>query len=360
MIPIVASLAGLVILAVVAVDILTTVLGANGRSSISGLIYRGCWNVLRTLARFLPSPSRQSFLSLGAPLMITALIMLWITAVLLGFAFLFAGGVAGEIDGVVTESRTDLPGALRLSLVALSTIGFVEIGPSDRGYSAMVAVEALAGGFVLTLAASYFIGLQQRILERRTFAVQLWARRKEGARPDPDAVEAALAAMLEGVKTYPVVYYVRPQEFEESLPWVLRRLAGATAPTSTGRRMAPSRRLLRSLAETLDAFPDGPGARPPAPLTPEALQAVHEGLHPGGDPLAERFLEGDDGPEKDLHDRYVEWLDHVGFIEAVSRRVAADLGYEDRWTNRGRPHLLPISDPPRLGPKALVLAGADR
>ena len=99
-------------------------------------------------------------LSFAAPLMIPVMIGVWTLGLVVGFALVYFGGLEPDDYFTGGNSQPDLANALRLSFVTLSTIGFVEISPSNMAYSVTVALEAILGSIIITLTVTYYLSVQ--------------------------------------------------------------------------------------------------------------------------------------------------------------------------------------------------------
>lgn len=386
------SAAGILILALTVLDALLTVLDASGRSIFSARTYRMFWWVWRHFARLLPRQMSQQALSMAAPLMIATMISLWIGGVVTGFALIFYGGMSfGE---VITGggSQPSLPAAFRLSWVTLSTIGFVEISPSNMAYSVAVALEALLGSVILTFSITYFLSVHRSVLEYDRLVADLSHRMLPGGDPidtvaehlasgDAEALERwlerlneGLIGMHQGLSRYPIVYFYRPRWRERSLPRTLRtlgELADGLAHCLPGAfRTRPSPALRALMAGVRDLVSDLREAYVPtgedhatAPLSRGEFDAIRHDTLRRGNPWVRRFfhtcdrlseMTGGAIAEGEVYERYRRWLPAAQQTSRLVESVSRHLGYDE--------HLRPprssyfaalLARGPKQGPQSL-------
>jgi hypothetical protein len=241
------SLLGIGLLLVCLLDVFFTVLDANGVSVISSRLYRWMWWLWRHGARLLPPETRRRWLSVGAPLMIPAVIGVWMSLVVVGFAFVYFGGMSPDNFLFGGGSQPSLTAAFRLSWVTLSTIGFVEISPSSMTYSLTVALEAIVGGVLLTFTITYFLSVHRVVLSYNEFVTRL--HHHAASISDPlsyvsghfadgqpraldswlDQLHGAVVGLHEGLRRYPIVYYFQPRRRFRALPFAIETLTGLVA-----------------------------------------------------------------------------------------------------------------------------------
>ncbi|MCQ0986483.1 hypothetical protein [Jiella marina] len=362
--------AGVFLNAFVLLDVFLTVLDTNGRSLFSNKVYRGLWWGFRQLARLVPPQSHHEMLSFAAPLMIPVVIGVWTIGLVVGFALIYFGGLQPDDYFTGGNSQPDLANALRLSFVTLSTIGFVEISPSNMAYSVTVALEAILGSIVITLTVTYYLGVQS-ILSGFSRAGTLLIQRLDvaGGEPSPALAsakghdEAALKARLqemqelvvdlhEGLHRYPIVYFFRPKRQERGYPQTLRRIAESCAALSwqvSSNRMESLEPLLtglrRSLLELADDLRDEivPVRRRTraVPVSRESFAAASRGELYAPDPWVERFLGGMVAVQGGIANRdeegldaafaaYRQWLGFAVPMHDLEEAMLADLGYSER------------------------------
>jgi hypothetical protein len=153
--------AGVLLILVGLLDVFFTVLHYDGFGFLSSRLYDSLFKVMRSLTRPLPRRYRALGLSMAAPLMVPVTITVWVLLVALGYALVYYAGMDGDtFFSLPGKSLEPSPmEALYLSGVAVSTLGFGDITPTNALYQALVVSEALIGFGILTLAISYIIGV---------------------------------------------------------------------------------------------------------------------------------------------------------------------------------------------------------
>ncbi|UIJ73342.1 potassium channel family protein [Aurantimonas sp. HBX-1] len=364
-------LVGVLLIASILLDAFLTVLDANGRSLFSVWAYRWFWWLWRHLSRLLPPASAHQMLTLGAPLMIPMMIALWTGGLVTGFALVYFGGLEPQDQFALGRSGTDIANAFRLSFVTLSTIGFVEISPSNMPYSVVVALEAILGSILITLTVTYYLSVQDAVAAHGRFVTGMQHRMPDARRPFSaagvflsrgsgetlsgwlDTLHDGTAALHEGLRRYPIVYYFRPSERRRGLPQTLAALREVTAGLlwhlPAGHPVARSPELLALQVALLDLTQDLAHRYVPIrtrtiarPVEADMFAAAFHGRLYAPDAWVERFLEEraavrdllnlerSDRAE-DAYREYRGWLAFVVPLHDFERSIRADLGYSERF-----------------------------
>lgn len=309
----VTTIVGLFIIVVITMDVLMTSFDLSGRSVISRPLYKTYWNAWRTLSAFVPAAFRQGILSAISPMIIIATVVLWLVLLVTAFACLYVDGPFDAALLLGEGTGTDWPASFRLSLVTISTIGFVEVGRAGEGYAVVVALQAVLGSIFITLSATYFLSVNQTITRRQTFINRFCRRGELVTRETIDQRVGLMAsemdALCEGLLRYPVSYHIRPAQVHASLPRLVE-VADAT---------------LRASALAIPLSPDLPVARAGF----ERLLAL----------LRRRFVPG--APRRSKG------------VAALVDHLYADLGYDDDKPSVATAVLRALSAPPKNGPRPL-------
>ncbi|GAB5350181.1 hypothetical protein [Alteriqipengyuania sp. 357] len=386
---------GILFLALTVLDALLTILDASGRSIFSARAYRLFWWIWRYTARLLPASMAQRMLSMAAPLMIVMMISVWIGGIVTGFALIFYGGMS--FGDVITGggSQPSLSAAFRLSWVTLSTIGFVEISPSNMMYSVAVALEALLGSVILTFSITYFLSVHRSVLLYDRLVADLHHRM--GGKGGPMASVAdhlasgdtaglehwlerlhdGLIGMHQGLSRYPIVYFYRPQASERGLPHTLNALGtiadGLTYCWPGRSRPIPALRALKAgmydlVSDLRDAYVPVHHIDRSPPVSWAEFDAAVRGEDWAVPKSVHRFIEtccalkemtGQSPDPADAYRRYCEWLPADRRTQAFVATVARDLGYEESLRPRRSSFLLGLlSRGPKQRPQSLKVRRA--
>jgi Ion channel len=242
-----AAFVGIAIIAAVLWDAFETILLPRHtpvRWRISRLSMRMLWRAWAALGRNIQRRNRrEDFLGLYALLGLIALLVVWASGLIIGYAFLFrACGSALETAGGPVNAWTDL----YLSGTTFFTLGLGDVSPNSAMARLITVAEAGNGLGFFALVISYLPVLYQSFSRRETRITMLdeWAgspptaavllRRSFEAR-DPDAAlrgllkdwEMVASEMLESHLSYPILAFFRSQHDNQS--W----LAAITAVLDT-------------------------------------------------------------------------------------------------------------------------------
>jgi Ion channel len=228
---------GIVVIALTLNDVFQSVVmpRATGRRyRISFYAWRWAWRIWPPLAlRFYATNDdlRENFLAVFAPFMLIALIGLWVTLLVLGFALVLWGMRAGIAPGYASFGTM-----LYFAGSSLLTIGFGDVvgrGALPRFVSVMAG---LAGLSLLSILTAFLFAIFGSFQQRETFVVTTAAR--AGTPPSgvnllaiagyshtQDDVPSLMsdsqrwaAAVMESHLAYPVLAFFRSSHDEQS--WV--------------------------------------------------------------------------------------------------------------------------------------------
>jgi hypothetical protein len=351
-------------------DIFLTVLHPDGFGFLSSRLYERLFDSARILTRPMPRRFRALGLSMAAPLMVPAAITVWMSLVLTGYAFVYYAGMNSQTFNFSSPGLEPSFGeALYASGIAISTLGFGDVTPTNGVYQALTISEALIGFGILTLAITYVMGVHGVLQQLGVLAAGLLHQASDTAEPltilaphfpdgEPRDIEPhvvslhrSLVEFYEGLRRYPIVYYYHSRRAYRSLPYTFRMIGGFAGalrwglpkdhPASqapwlptllTGLEMMTTYVDERFLSEQLEKAP----APVPFEMFKAALQEASE-EHP--DRWLRRFLETqrymwdlariEEPPSpEESYGRYKEWLPFAHRNRAFFEASAKDLGYE--------------------------------
>lgn len=231
---------GALILAIVTLDIATTVLHPGVESPFSNRLHRGFWRVLRLLAR--PRPDRSRLLTAGLPLMVAGQILTWLGLLLVGYTFLYRPWLGDpRAFALPTGERPTWLGALYFSGATLSTLGYGDIAPLAWPLRLLAVTEAASGVATITLSVAYLLNLYPALAGQRALAIALdaetigeagglplvrrYLRGDERWRDQLDArlreLSLGLLSLTANHETHPILYYAHPRRAEQSVLRVL-------------------------------------------------------------------------------------------------------------------------------------------
>jgi hypothetical protein len=228
--------AGALIVAVVGWDIALTLLHPAARGPLSYRANRSAWRLVRTLSR-----SRRS-LSYAGPLAIAANMLLWVVALWLGFALVYASGM--EFDEALYKSGE-----------ALTTVGFgdVEFDPEWLRYVAVV--EAAGGLGAFTAAIAYVLSVYPLVTAIRSSALFALLSTDAGDTSQAPVLTQRLIECHEHVERFPVLYYFESGDEAESMTTLFRaavRMSAALREAGQESRAVTLERVLSRLFDDLE------------------------------------------------------------------------------------------------------------
>ena len=269
----VASLAvGIALIAVVGHDIFTVLFRPGVVSRISGKVARGVWKLLRRAG------GRRRALSLAGPLALSAVVLFWAAALVVGWALIYLPRYPQDYalaEGTVAHSP--IVGALHVSLTTITTLGSANAVPKPGWLQVLTPVEALMGFGMLTAAVSWLLQIYPVLSRRRALAyeIHLLAETERRLGLELPQLEPAVASQLYADLTsrliaaqrdlvkFSITYYFAETDPRVALP--------AAMP------------MLKEIAErgTSDDHPDEVRLR---------AEMLHEAIEDFGQTILERFV----------------------------------------------------------------------
>ncbi|GAB3347517.1 potassium channel family protein [Modestobacter lapidis] len=294
---------GVVLIAVVLVDLWTTTLTLTGGAGpLTRRLGDGLWRVLlRAHAR--DSSSRVLANAGGGILVVTVLV--WVTLFWAGWTLLFLSG--GAISDAQTGAAASVADVVYYAGFTVSTLGVGDFTADTALWRILTSVASFSGLFLVTLAITYLLSVVSAVVSRRSLATYVQAlgdtagdivvRGWAG-----DAVSSAfvqhlvtltaqLSAVAEQHLAYPVLHYFRSRHPDDSAPVALARLddavlllRAAVAPSARPdpATVDPVQRVLGSYAQAAHAASATPRTDPVPPL-PDTGPLLRAGI-----PLADQ------------------------------------------------------------------------
>ncbi|HTA85717.1 MAG TPA: potassium channel family protein [Silvibacterium sp.] len=206
---------------------------ATGRFRITHVFYSVTWWPWSQVAERISNPrKRETALSFYGPLSLLLLIVVWATAIVIGFALLFFALHAPLRDPMFTGDNFDSD--LYLSGTTLFTLGIGDLVPHTSGARILVVLESGMGLGFLAMAISYFPVLYGAFSRREVSISLLDARagspptaaelmRRHSFKGGGEALNTLLvewerwsAELLESHISYPLLCYFRSQHTNQS------------------------------------------------------------------------------------------------------------------------------------------------
>ncbi len=241
---------GVVLILLVAFDVIVTVLHPEVESPLSTRFQLLLWRGLRALQRLL-TPRRaeadtsRTVLNWGLPLMVSGLIVLWLTVLAFGYALIYYPWIDDPhaFNSIHTGAHS-YSKALYFSGVTLATLGYGDIQPVSWQFRLLSIFEGFTGAVGIGLQVAYVLAVYPAFSRLRTAGVSLDAEvaGQAGGLPllrrymtspgqwNPGlpgrlyTLAQDILAITEAHETHPVLYYAHPRRVQHSF---LRILATA-------------------------------------------------------------------------------------------------------------------------------------
>lgn len=220
-----ATVAGVAMIVLVFRDVFDALFHPEGRGAFARVVTRAVWRLIR---RFAP----RSGLPLAGPFALMAVIGTWAALLVAGWALIYLPHFPEEFTVPAELASEDrIIGALNISLVTLTTLGFGDVTPHADALQIVVPLEALVGFGLLTASISWLLLIYPVLARRRSLAYEVDLLRKAehdtGLAPErlePDAFErilfdltSRLVAVERDLVNFPISYYFAERDERFSL-----------------------------------------------------------------------------------------------------------------------------------------------
>jgi hypothetical protein len=187
-----ATIAGLVLIALALRDVFDVLFHLEGRGVMSQAIIRVVWRTVRGVAG-----KRPRTFALAGPLGLLAVIAAWAIMIVIGWALLLLPHLSRFHDPAGAAADGSFAEALHISLATLSTMGYGDVTPSAPWLRVVGPLEALIGFGLLTASVTWLFVVHPAVLRRRSLAYELWLLRKTaGVDDSAPVVDEALLSEL--------------------------------------------------------------------------------------------------------------------------------------------------------------------
>lgn len=234
------TVSGVVLLLLVAADVYVTILDDRPRvGALGDTLNQSVWRIALSIARRVSRTHRHRLLNLVGPLLMPALIIVYITLLTFGFGLIYFPRLTTLFK--VSESF-GTPGfwdAIYFSGMTLTTAGFGDITPQARTMRLLAVSESAAGVALISLAVTYLLTVYGALERKRAVALSFYHQADEGANVAgfiahhfvvdrfvgfEGVLRVAardLQGLLESHIEHPILHYFHTVEVYKSLPRVL-------------------------------------------------------------------------------------------------------------------------------------------
>lgn len=304
-------LLGAALIAVLAVDVFSTVFHSRGRGGpLNRRLNRAVWALFRSVGRRGDGIVRGDLLAAAGPVIVIATLFVWVAILVVSFALVYYPWIQ---DFLVSPGslRTPWSEAIYYSGYTAATLGTGDLVPDAPALRLLTPLQAFGGFALLSAAVTYFLAIYREVLRMQALASDLAAYFRRGtdeiveyvrsrsAEPVArwsEGISSSISEVLLGHFEYPILHYFRPARIDKALPVQLGRLleldeavrAGGGAPGLDELRDHPS---YRALQHSVDSY----------------LREVGELFLPHGK-LAATSGGVEDAPAADLHSRLLDYM----------------------------------------------------
>lgn len=195
---VVAIIAGLALVMAALRDVVHELLHPAGNGPLAGRVMGALWRLFLSFGR-----GRQGVLSMAGPTIFVAVLAMWGSLLVLGWALVFWPFLphdfryASGLTPVAPGFPTAFADALYVSLLSLSTLGFGDVTPVETWLRVATTVEAFIGFALLTAGISWLLMLYPVLTRRRAFAARV-----HDLQSLEDATTAGIRARAPGSRTH--------------------------------------------------------------------------------------------------------------------------------------------------------------
>jgi uncharacterized membrane protein len=169
--PLLSSIAGVILVAIALIDIFFMVLHVDSSGVVSPRLHRAIWNILVAASlRF--GRLRRRALALAGPIMLAATFVFWVSLFIVGFALIYMPYLPGFRAEAELLPLTFID-ALYYSGVTGTVLGYGDLTPTQAVPKVLSFVQSGIGFALLTVVISYLINVLTSVAERDSLAVKL-------------------------------------------------------------------------------------------------------------------------------------------------------------------------------------------
>jgi hypothetical protein len=176
------TLSGVLLLLLVAVDVYSTILDDRPRiGPLGDTLNRSAWRAALTIARRISRQGRHRLLNLVAPLLMPALIIIYVALIVLGFSLIYEPRLTTQFHTVRDPSTLDFSDAVYFSGMTLTTAGDSELVAGTTTTRLLAVAESASGVALISLAITYLLTVYGALQRKRTVALSFYHQADEGA-----------------------------------------------------------------------------------------------------------------------------------------------------------------------------------
>lgn len=264
------QLIGVGLILLVMIDLFLTVLyPRSGKGWLSVPLSKALWQLCCALT-FNPNHKRNRkrdrILPFCGPILLIAIVLVWVLLLLFGFALVVWPALGFEIQASQGSTPTTFQAAVYYSGYCLTTLGMGDLAPKTGLYQLLAFVESAIGFSVFTLTITYLLAVYGALTHRNIFALslhhssaktanaaELIARlgacgNFDNSRQDLSQMATNALTLLESHHAYPVLHYFRFHENYYALSRITLLVMDTVTLMKTALNADKYRSLIRSTA----------------------------------------------------------------------------------------------------------------
>ncbi|WP_044022178.1 ion channel [Bacillus sp. SG-1] len=220
-------ISGILVLALVIVDLLwTTIWVDGGGGPLSRRLGKGFWYTLRKI-----SSDNSKILRLAGPMILSLTLIIWILLLWIGWTLVFSADVESILLSQNKNPITTVAERIYFVGFTLFTLGIGDYIPK-RGFWQIVTTFATGTGMLfITLSVSYVVSVVSGVVQKRAFAKSItglgndWVTIVKNSWNGQDLhnidlfmkdISSQLIVLTQQHKAYPILHYYHSQDKEQS------------------------------------------------------------------------------------------------------------------------------------------------
>ncbi|MDT0295043.1 hypothetical protein ACFQ3R_05390 [Mesonia ostreae] len=160
---------GLLIQAVVLVDIFKTIIYINGAGFLSSTVSKGIWRLFYKISG---GNGERKILNLCGPIILLVFLFMWISFIWLGYSLIYISEPSSVISNT-TGNSASLVGKIYYVGYMLTSLGNGDFRAGSGTWQIISNIMGLNSMIFISLGISYLLPVLQAVIDKRTLAVHI-------------------------------------------------------------------------------------------------------------------------------------------------------------------------------------------
>jgi hypothetical protein len=230
------------LLVVTLADVFVTIFNYDGFAFLTARLHRLFWTGLRITASVLPHRVRHEVLALGSAALLPATLLTWLVLETSAFAMMYLPGMASGSFKLADGLPGQIGTAYYFSAGDITSLTFGDVIARTGIYRALADAETVIGLATVGLAVTYVLAALDALASLNRLHGRVRRQAIEPNRPativaryfhggQPEELSSLLQAFTEdleeydqGLRRYPVVFYVHTRRAQRSVPRIFGAL----------------------------------------------------------------------------------------------------------------------------------------